>query len=88
MPVKPFSLPPVEGPTIEVTEFSGNNENEIHPYSVFENHLFIYPISLNFETQKIFSRARNIALTLELRDTDTSDAKPLMVILILLQHKS
>lgn len=71
-----------------MTEFSGNNENEIHPYSVFENHLFIYPISLNFETQKIFSRARNIALTLELRDNDTSDAKPLMVIFILFSNRN
>lgn len=80
MPIKPFTLPPVESPTLEITEFSGNSEREIHPYAVFMNHLYVYPISLNFETQKIFSRARNIALTIELRNSDMADAKPIEVI--------
>ncbi|KAG5678742.1 hypothetical protein PVAND_008388 [Polypedilum vanderplanki] len=77
VPIKPFALPPVEKPTLEIAEFPGNSERDIYPYTTFINHLFIYPTSLNFETQKIFSRARNIALTIELRETDTVDAKPI-----------
>lgn len=80
MPIKPFTIPPEEDPTIEVTEFTGTSEREIYPYSSFMNHLYVYPISLNFETQKIFSRARNIAVTIELRDSDNLDAKPIEVL--------
>lgn len=78
--IKPFPLPPVEPPTLEIAEFSGNCERDIHPYTVFINHLFIYPISLNFESQKVFSRARNLAVTIELRSSDAADAKPIEVI--------
>lgn len=34
---------------------------------------------LNFDSQKLFSRARNIAVIVELRDSDAEGAKPLSV---------
>ncbi|KAK6623677.1 hypothetical protein RUM43_009529 [Polyplax serrata] len=77
VPLKPFPLPPTNDPTFEVTEFEGTSENDAHPYTVFSNHLYIYPLSLNFDTQKNFTRARNIACCIELRDSDTENAEPL-----------
>jgi hypothetical protein len=78
-PLKPFPLPPVEEPTLEIVEFIENSERDVYPFTTFVNHLFIYPTSLCFENQKIFSRARNIAVLVELRGSDLEDAKPIEV---------
>ncbi|KFB37649.1 AGAP008535-PA-like protein [Anopheles sinensis] len=75
VPLNPFPIPPVTEPTLEVTEFANNTEPYLHPYVQFVNHLFVYPLHLNYDSQKIFSRARNIAVTVELRDSDTAEAK-------------
>jgi len=81
-PLKPFPIPPESEPTIEITEFIGISDRDIHPYTTFVNHLFIYPLTLSFDSQKLFSRARNIAVLVELRDSDSAGAKPLEVLLI------
>ncbi|KOB77262.1 Dedicator of cytokinesis protein 9 [Operophtera brumata] len=47
------------------------------PYAAFVHHLYVRPLSMNFESQKVFARARNIACSVELRDCDTGDNKPL-----------
>lgn len=72
-------MPPVIQPAFEVTEFVGTSERDIHPYTTFINHFFIYPLTLNFDSQKLFSRARNIAVLVELRDSDGDGAKPITV---------
>ncbi|XP_069677062.1 dedicator of cytokinesis protein 9 isoform X2 [Periplaneta americana] len=76
-PLKPFPLPPTNEPTIEVMEFEGTSEKDVHPYTTFLNNLYVYPQSLNFDTQKTFTRARNIACVVELRDSDADGAQPL-----------
>lgn len=85
-PIKPFPIPPKVEPTLEVTEFErkpdNNTEVTIHPYTTYVNHLYVYPLVLHFDTQKMFTRARNIACIVELRDSDTEDAKGLQVGLI------
>lgn len=68
-------MPPVTEPTLEIVEFPSTSERDVHPFSTFVNHLFIYPQSLAFETQKRFSRARNIAVVIELRSGDEEDEK-------------
>lgn len=78
-PLKPFPLPPVNEPTIEVMEFEGTSEKDVHPYTTFLNHLYVYPQSLSFDTQRSFTRARNIACIVELRDSDSEGAQPLCV---------
>ena len=80
-PIKPFPQPPTEEPTIETTEFPGTSERDLYPFTTFVNHLFLYPQSLSFESQKLFSRARNIAVLIELRSGDCDDAKPIEVII-------
>ncbi|PSN40266.1 Dedicator of cytokinesis protein 11 [Blattella germanica] len=79
-PLKPFPLPPTNEPTIELMEFEGTSEKDVHPYTTFINHLYVYPQSLSFDTQKSFTRARNIACIVELRDSDTEGAHPLCCI--------
>lgn len=76
-PLRPFPIPPKAEPTIEVTEFTGTNERDVYPFTTFVNHLFVYPLMLSFDSQKIFSRARNIAVVVELRDSDGEKSKPL-----------
>ena len=78
-PLKPFPLPPVNEPTIEVMEFEGISEKDVDPYTTFLSHLFVYPQSLSFDTQRSFTRARNIACVVELRDSDGEGAQPLCV---------
>ncbi|XP_018332779.1 dedicator of cytokinesis protein 9 [Agrilus planipennis] len=79
-PLKPFPIPPICEPTIEVTEFEGSSERDVHPYVTFVNHLFVYPHCLSFDTQKVFTRARNIACVVEIRDSDEDGAKPIQCI--------
>ncbi|KAL1490945.1 hypothetical protein ABEB36_011614 [Hypothenemus hampei] len=79
-PLKPFPLPPEAPPTIEVCQFESGCEKDVHPYTTFVNHLYIYPVSLNFDTQKTFTRARNICCTIEIRDSDNEAAKSLACI--------
>ncbi|XP_022919235.2 dedicator of cytokinesis protein 9 [Onthophagus taurus] len=73
-PLKPFPIPATNEPTIEITEFESLSEKDVHPYTSFINHLYVYPHTLNFDTQKMFTRARNIACVVELRDKDTANA--------------
>ncbi|KAG5887181.1 hypothetical protein JTB14_028984 [Gonioctena quinquepunctata] len=75
-PLKPFPIPP----TIEIAELEGLSDKDINPYTTFINHLYVYPLCLNFDTQKTFSRARNIACVIELRDSDNEEAKGLQCI--------
>lgn len=65
--------------SLEITEFQSSCERDCHPYTTFCNHLFVYPLSLQFDSQKLFSRARNITVVVELRDSDKENAKPLKV---------
>ncbi|KAF5283763.1 hypothetical protein FQA39_LY17201 [Lamprigera yunnana] len=79
-PLKHFPIPPTNEPTIEIAEFEGTSERDVHPYSTFVNHLYVYPQCLIFDTQKVFTRARNIACVVELRDSDQEGSKGLQCI--------
>lgn len=79
-PLKPFPLPPAKEPTIEVTEFEGSSVKDVHPHTTYINHLYIYPQSLIFDTQKAFTRARNIACKIELRDSDEEGSESMCCI--------
>ncbi|RZC34337.1 dedicator of cytokinesis protein 9 [Asbolus verrucosus] len=80
VPLKPFPVPPSTDPTLEITEFEASSEKDVHPYTTFVNHLYVYPLNLNFDTQKMFARARNIACIVELRDSDNEEARGLQCI--------
>lgn len=78
-PLKPFPIPPTSEPTVEIIEFEGTSEKEVHPYTTFVNHMYVYPLCLNFDTQKTFTRARNIACVIEVRNSDNEEAKGIQV---------
>ncbi|GJQ82839.1 hypothetical protein Trydic_g13541 [Trypoxylus dichotomus] len=80
VPLKPFPVPPTNDVTIEVAEFGKSCDKDVHPYATFVNHLYVYPQALNFDTQKVFTRARNIACVVELRDSDDENAAGLQCI--------
>lgn len=43
------------------------------PNTEFVNFLYVYPKSLKFDSQSVFAKARNIAITIELRDDDSNE---------------
>ena len=79
VPVKPFPLPPTHEPTLEIAEFPSLRVEDAFPHMSFVNHLYVYPRTLKYDAQKTFHRARNLSCVIELRDSDTKDAKSLKV---------
>ncbi|XP_077554523.1 dedicator of cytokinesis protein Ziz isoform X2 [Haemaphysalis longicornis] len=81
VPVVPFPMPPrPEGPTLEVQQFPTDVASDSHPFFAYLNHLYVYPKSLKYDSQKAFAKARNISCCVELRDRDDEGTKPLKCI--------
>ncbi|XP_026816048.1 dedicator of cytokinesis protein 9 isoform X1 [Rhopalosiphum maidis] len=75
--VKPFPIPPSrDHPIIEITELYP----DAHPQTTYINHIYVYPLSLAFDTQKHIPRARNITCMVQLFDSDNIDSKPIKCI--------
>uniref|UniRef100_A0A673HXR1 Dedicator of cytokinesis protein 9-like n=1 Tax=Sinocyclocheilus rhinocerous TaxID=307959 RepID=A0A673HXR1_9TELE len=64
----------------EVEEFVPSIAKCSQPFTIYNNHLYVYPRHLKYDSQKSFTKARNIALCLEFRDSDEEDALPLKCI--------
>ncbi|KAL1268290.1 hypothetical protein QQF64_033653, partial [Cirrhinus molitorella] len=64
----------------EVEEFVPSIAKCSQPFTIYNNHLYVYPRHLKYDSQKAFTKARNIALCLEFRDSDEEDAVPLKCI--------
>ncbi|XP_073255433.1 dedicator of cytokinesis protein 11-like [Porites lutea] len=81
IPLKPWDdSSGVIRPTVEIEEFSQAFPEAAHPYTSYVNNLYVYPLSLNYSNQKVFSKARNIAVKIEFRDSDHENARPLKCI--------
>ncbi|XP_073470521.1 dedicator of cytokinesis protein 9 isoform X10 [Aquarana catesbeiana] len=66
--------------TFEVEEFVPCIPKHTQPFTIYNNHLYVYPKHLKYDGQKAFAKARNIAISIEFRDSDDEDAQPLMCI--------
>ncbi|XP_076453954.1 dedicator of cytokinesis protein 9-like isoform X3 [Babylonia areolata] len=77
VPVKPFASPPVEGPALEVEEFVPESASLCGTFDYYLNHLYVYPLALKYDSQKTFAKARNIACSIEVKDSDDDRAVPL-----------
>ncbi|XP_076805731.1 dedicator of cytokinesis protein 9-like isoform X3 [Clavelina lepadiformis] len=75
-PTKPAALPSNE-PVIEVDEFISTSAADQHPHMEYTNHCYIYPKCLNYDNQKTFTKARNIAVIAEFKDSDGEGSQPL-----------
>ncbi|XP_059143598.1 dedicator of cytokinesis protein 9-like isoform X5 [Physella acuta] len=78
VPVKPFTEPtPNSIPTIEIEEFVPDVASLCSSFDSYINNLYVRPMSLKFDGQKAFAKARNIACCIELKESDEEGAVPL-----------
>uniref|UniRef100_A0A4W3HB02 Dedicator of cytokinesis 9 n=1 Tax=Callorhinchus milii TaxID=7868 RepID=A0A4W3HB02_CALMI len=80
IPVKHFETSSKITVTHEVEEFVPCIAKLAQPFTIYNNHLYVYPKHLKYDSQKTFAKARNIAVCIEFRDSDEEDAQPLKCI--------
>jgi len=79
VPIKPFPVPPPNPPAVEIDEFVPDKGQLCDTFDSYSNNLYVYPLSLKYEHQKSFPKARNIACCVEIRDLDEDRTVPLKV---------
>uniref|UniRef100_A0A3B4V581 Dedicator of cytokinesis 11 n=1 Tax=Seriola dumerili TaxID=41447 RepID=A0A3B4V581_SERDU len=79
IPVKPFE-DGCERVSVEVEEFLPEEAKYNYPFTTYKNQLYIYPLQLKYDNQKTFTKARNIAVCIQFRDSDEEGAVPLKCI--------
>ncbi|XP_061082235.1 dedicator of cytokinesis protein 9-like isoform X3 [Conger conger] len=80
IPVRHFETNGRGSVLLEVDEFVPCIAKCSQPFTIYNNHLYLYPKSLKYDGQKSFAKARNIAVCIEFRDSDEEDAQPLKCI--------
>ncbi|RXM93449.1 Dedicator of cytokinesis protein 11, partial [Acipenser ruthenus] len=66
--------------SVEIEEFVPEEAKYNCPYTVYKNHMYVYPLQLKYDNQKTFAKARNIAVCVEFRDSDEENASALKCI--------
>ncbi|XP_069015259.1 dedicator of cytokinesis protein 11 isoform X1 [Embiotoca jacksoni] len=79
IPVKPFE-DGCERVSVEIEEFLPAEAKYNYPFTSYKNQLYIYPLQLKYDNQKTFTKARNIAVCIQFRDSDEEGATPLKYI--------
>ncbi|XP_067949265.1 dedicator of cytokinesis protein 9-like isoform X3 [Watersipora subatra] len=77
--VKPYPLKMDRLPVLEVEQFTAGLPMTAEPFSIYRNHLYVYPRSVKCDNIKGI-KARNIAVCIELRNSDEESALPLKCI--------
>ncbi|MFT7818030.1 dedicator of cytokinesis protein 9-like isoform X3, partial [Arapaima gigas] len=80
IPVKPFENNGKTNALFEVEEFVPCIAKCSQPFTIYNNHLYVYPRQLKYDSQKSFAKARNIAVCIEFKDSDEEEAQPLKCI--------
>nr|XP_015218956.1 PREDICTED: dedicator of cytokinesis protein 9 isoform X8 [Lepisosteus oculatus] len=80
IPVKPFENNGKANVFFEVEEFVPCIAKCSQPFTTYNNHLYVYPKHLKYDSQKSFAKARNIAVCIEFKDSDEEDAQALKCI--------
>ncbi|XP_078003408.1 dedicator of cytokinesis protein 9 isoform X2 [Phascolarctos cinereus] len=80
IPMKQFEHSTKTLVTFEIEEFVPCIPKHTQPFTIYNNHLYVYPKSLKYDSQKSFAKARNIAICIEFRDSDEEDSQPLKCI--------
>ncbi|XP_042637897.1 dedicator of cytokinesis protein 9 [Orycteropus afer afer] len=80
IPMKQFETCTKTPITFEIEEFVPCIPKHTQPYTIYNNHLYVYPKYLKYDSQKSFAKARNIAVCIEFKDSDEEDAQPLKCI--------
>uniref|UniRef100_A0A3Q2Q471 Dedicator of cytokinesis 11 n=1 Tax=Fundulus heteroclitus TaxID=8078 RepID=A0A3Q2Q471_FUNHE len=79
IPVKPFE-DGCERVSVEIEEFLPGEAKYNYPFTTYKNQLYIYPLQLKYDNQKSFTKARNIAVCMQFRDSDEEGSAPLKCI--------
>ncbi|KAK2856743.1 hypothetical protein Q5P01_005478 [Channa striata] len=80
IPVRNFESNGPSSALLEVEEFVPCIAKCSQPFTIYKNHLYIYPKHLKYDGQKSFAKARNIAVCIEFKDSDEDEAQPLKCI--------
>ncbi|XP_041637733.1 dedicator of cytokinesis protein 9-like isoform X2 [Cheilinus undulatus] len=80
IPVRNFEGNGPGSALLEVEEFVPYIAKCSQPFTVYKNHLYVYPKHLKYDGQKSFAKARNIAVSIEFKDSDEDDTQPLKCI--------
>ncbi|KAM6286664.1 dedicator of cytokinesis protein 9 isoform 5-T5 [Spheniscus humboldti] len=80
IPMKQFENSTKTLITFEIEEFVPCIPKHTQPFTVYNNHLYVYPKHLKYDSQKSFAKARNIAVCIEFKDSDEEDSLPLKCI--------
>ncbi|KAJ4924172.1 hypothetical protein JOQ06_000412 [Pogonophryne albipinna] len=80
IPVRNFVGNGSGGALLEVEEFVPCIAKCSQPFTIYKNHLYVYPKHLKYDGQKIFTKARNIAVCVEFKDSDEDEAQPVKCI--------
>ncbi|XP_061566530.1 dedicator of cytokinesis protein 11 [Cololabis saira] len=79
IPVKPFE-DGCERVSVEIEEFLPVEAKYNYPFTTYKNQLYVFPLQLKYDNQKTFTKARNIAVCIQFRDSDEEGAAPLKCI--------
>ncbi|KAJ8003348.1 hypothetical protein DPEC_G00147390 [Dallia pectoralis] len=80
LPVRPFEATEPSSALLEVEEFVPCISRCSQPFTIYKNHLYVYPRQLKYDGQKAFTKARNIAVCIEFKDSDMEGDAPLKCI--------
>uniref|UniRef100_A0A8D3EAF4 Dedicator of cytokinesis 9 n=1 Tax=Scophthalmus maximus TaxID=52904 RepID=A0A8D3EAF4_SCOMX len=80
IPVKQFDVSEKTSVFFEVEEFVPCIAKCSQPFTIYNNHLYVYPKHLKYDSQKSFAKARNIAVCIEFKDSDEEEAVSLKCI--------
>ncbi|XP_016894015.1 dedicator of cytokinesis protein 9-like isoform X3 [Cynoglossus semilaevis] len=80
IPVRGFEDVGSGSTLLEVEEFVPCIAKCSQPFTIYKNHLYVYPKHLKYDSQKSFAKARNIAVRVEFKDSDDDEAQPLKCI--------
>uniref|UniRef100_A0A8C2ZGX8 Dedicator of cytokinesis 9b n=1 Tax=Cyclopterus lumpus TaxID=8103 RepID=A0A8C2ZGX8_CYCLU len=76
VPVRTFEGNGPGSALLEVEEFVPCIAKCSQPFTIYKNHLYVYPKHLKYDGQKSFAKARNIAVCIEFKDSDEDEAQP------------
>uniref|UniRef100_A0A8C5TWV2 Dedicator of cytokinesis protein 9 n=1 Tax=Malurus cyaneus samueli TaxID=2593467 RepID=A0A8C5TWV2_9PASS len=80
IPMKQFENSTKTLTAFEIEEFVPCIPKCTQPFTIYNNHLYVYPKHLKYDSQKSFAKARNIAVCIEFKDSDEEDSLPLKCI--------
>ncbi|XP_030010508.1 dedicator of cytokinesis protein 9 isoform X7 [Sphaeramia orbicularis] len=80
IPVRNFEGNGPGSALLEVEEFVPCIAKCSQPFTIYKNHLYVYPKHLKYDGQKSFAKARNIAVCIEFKDSDEDESQPLKCI--------